>query len=574
MINTDENARILVMDQTGSLIAKKTGQAVVDYPKLSKQLTDRNAPDSGFQIIGTKTTGTLVSYVTSSHHEWLFLYTIPMSVVTGSSRLWGQTLLVLCVAITVLGIMGSYVLSGRIFTPIRRMLSLVRSEVDVTETVAAKETSQLEMNIHSILHRTRNMKELLQAYEGDTRKRFLQELLEGKQEADEDRLIETIRYYGHEVDDRGWYSVILVSMDQYVKFCSEHSVKDRNTLFLELAQIIEQEAAPDPTGFVLEMDSGEIAAVLHQEHSILSEEADRLAHAAARQLHVLISVDPDSTYTFTIGVSKAKQGLREISRAYYEAQKAVHDKIIFGYNSVNFYNPAQSKGEVVLYPYTIEKKILMAIKSGDESGTRHAFHEFGVYIQDMALHDLAIIKYYFLQLYSTSLKCIFEINPDLVSTLEYANNIELMEMDTLPDILNSLDQFYEKIFQYLSTKRSSKNRELSEMICTYIQDHLDQDLSQERLSSMIKVSSSHLRKLFKEETGQTLKDFIVDIRLKKAKELLEKPEIKVADIAGKIGYLSSQSFARAFRQVMGITPGEYRERHLQDQPQENTYYPD
>lgn len=576
MINTDDNARIMVMDHTGRLIAEKTGQAAVDYPNLSDRLSEGDLADNGYQIIGTRTSGTLVSYVTSNHHDWLFLYTIPMSVVTGSSRLWGQTLIILCLSITVLGILGSYVLSGRLLTPIRRMLSLVRSENSLTESSSSsfKETSQLEMNIHSILHRNRNMEELLQSYEGDIRKRFLQGLLQGKQEADDKKLIETFRYYGHEADAEGRYTVLLVSMDQYAKFCKEHTEKERNTFFLELAQIMEQEIMPDSTGFVLELDSGEIAAVLHHKHEMLQEESERLAHEAAKRLHVLIGAASDRTYTFTIGVSKSKQGLGEISRAYYEAQNAVHDRIIFGSNSVNLYNLEQTKSEVVLYPYAIEKKILVALKSGDETNTRHALHEFGLYIQNMAPQDFGIVKYYFFQLYSTSLKYAFEINPDLVSKLEFANNTELMEMDTLPDVLGYLDQFYGKIFQYLSTKRSSKNRELSESICRYIQSRPNEDLSQERLGELFHVSSSHLRKIFKEETGQTLKDFILNIRMETAKGLLGNSEIKVADIAEKVGYLSSQSFTRAFRQVTGVTPGEFRDSCLLEKAQDNSSLPE
>ncbi|MGN7455413.1 helix-turn-helix transcriptional regulator [Paenibacillus pasadenensis] len=72
---------------------------------------------------------------------------------------------------------------------------------------------------------------------------------------------------------------------------------------------------------------------------------------------------------------------------------------------------------------------------------------------------------------------------------------------------------------------------------------------------MVHVSASHLRKMFKEETGQTLKDFILEVRMKTAMDLLKIPDIKVADIAEQVGYLSSQDVARAFRQATGLTRG-------------------
>lgn len=565
MINTNDNARIMVMNRTGRLIAEKSSQATAIQSELSERLANGELVENGYQILGSKTKGTLVSYVASKRHDWMFLYTIPMSEVTGSIRLWGQTLFFIWLVMTVLGILGSYLLSGRILTPIRRMLTLLRSESSLAEIPpAAKETSQLEMNIHSILHRTRNMEEMLQSYEADIRKRFLHGLLEGKQEADDEKLTETFRYYGHEMNEESWYTALLVSMDQYTKYCKEHSEKERNTLFLKLAHAIEMEVLSVSRGFVLELDSGQIAAVLLLNNEIDSEEVEQLTKETAQRLHALMNTNTEGLYTFTIGVSKAQQGLRDISLAYYEAQSAVHDKIIYGGNSVNFYNDVKTRNEMILYPYAIEKKILVALKSGDEAGTRQALDEFGLYVLDMAPYNRGIIKYYFIQLYSSSLKCVFEINPDLVATLEFTHSLELMEMDTIPDMLGYLQQFYLVIFQYMSTKRNAKNQELSDAICNYIRANLSKDLSQDRIGELFGVSASHLRKVFKEEKGQTLKDFIQNVRLEQAKRLLENPNNKIADIAEKVGYLSSQSFARAFRQETGLTSGEYRDNYLRE----------
>ncbi len=560
VINTNENARIMVMDRSGSLIAAKSGVETQDYSGLAEKLAEGERMDRGYQIVGSHSQGTLISYVSSKHHDWLFLYTIPMSVVLASSRLWGQVLLVLCVLTTLLGAVSSFLLSGRFLSPIRRMLSLVRSESNVPPApLYVKEVSQLEMNIHTILDKTKSMEEQLKAYEEDVGKRLLQRLLEGKQEANDDKLVELFKYYGQEVDLQGWYTVMLVSMDQYAKYCSTHSEKDRNTLFLELAHDMRELMGDGVANFVVELDSGELAGVLHRNRGT-ELEAEQAAGEIAQCLHSRIGGLEEGSYTFTIGVSKAKYGLGELSRAYYEAQSAIHDHIIYGTNRVIYYHSEQTESEVVLYPYSLEKKLLVTLKSGDKAGALQALTDFGAYIQGMVPTVRGIMKYYFLQLYTSSLKSVVEVNPQLVAVLDLSRRIELMELDTLPELLEFMQSFCERVFSYYgSIQQITKNQQILDNIKSYIQQHPEDDLSQERLGDMFKISASHLRKIFKEETGQTFKDYVLGVRLEQAKELLRDSDLKVVEVANKVGYFSTQSFVRTFRQVVDMTPTEYRE---------------
>ncbi|MDF2837380.1 MAG: two component transcriptional regulator, AraC family protein, partial [Paenibacillus sp.] len=75
-------------------------------------------------------------------------------------------------------------------------------------------------------------------------------------------------------------------------------------------------------------------------------------------------------------------------------------------------------------------------------------------------------------------------------------------------------------------------------------------------------SMSHLRKIYKEETGVTIKDTISDKRIARARQLLGDPQHKIQDVAQLVGYLTVQSFAKAFKMDTGQTPGEYREQLL------------
>lgn len=65
--------------------------------------------------------------------------------------------------------------------------------------------------------------------------------------------------------------------------------------------------------------------------------------------------------------------------------------------------------------------------------------------------------------------------------------------------------------------------------------------------------------LLKTQIGQSLPDYINKIRVDHAKELLKNTTDTIGSIAGRVGYMSSNSFIRIFKKIEGITPGQYRD---------------
>ena len=68
--------------------------------------------------------------------------------------------------------------------------------------------------------------------------------------------------------------------------------------------------------------------------------------------------------------------------------------------------------------------------------------------------------------------------------------------------------------------------------------------------------------LFKDVTGQNLKNFITDFRMKKAKELLSDTVLPLGEIAVAVGYRNGNYFSSKFKEQFGITPSEFKERGL------------
>ncbi|SDW88887.1 helix-turn-helix domain-containing protein [Paenibacillus sp. CF384] len=98
----------------------------------------------------------------------------------------------------------------------------------------------------------------------------------------------------------------------------------------------------------------------------------------------------------------------------------------------------------------------------------------------------------------------------------------------------------------------------------YINDHLFDDLSREELAAFAHINSAYLSRLFKKEAGVSLTDFIVEERMKKAKDMLLYSEESVSNIAKAFHYTNFSHFSKLFRKYYGMNPQEYRRQFTEE----------
>ncbi|NWK90160.1 AraC family transcriptional regulator [Raoultella terrigena] len=84
----------------------------------------------------------------------------------------------------------------------------------------------------------------------------------------------------------------------------------------------------------------------------------------------------------------------------------------------------------------------------------------------------------------------------------------------------------------------------------------------EEIASAVALSSFHFHRIFKAEVGETIAGFTRRLRMEKAAMwLIESPRRDITGLALRVGFSSSQNFAKAFRQHFSVSPGEYRRLH-------------
>lgn len=141
--------------------------------------------------------------------------------------------------------------------------------------------------------------------------------------------------------------------------------------------------------------------------------------------------------------------------------------------------------------------------------------------------------------------------------------IQQCELLQTPETIANLQ--YRMILDY--TQRVERLRlgkqptKLSVDVANYVQHHLSEPITTEQIAAALYLSRPYLSRKFREETGETLTDFILKEKTEEAKRLLRYSDKSLTAISNYLGFSSPSHFSRVFRKYSGCIPREYREKY-------------
>lgn len=136
---------------------------------------------------------------------------------------------------------------------------------------------------------------------------------------------------------------------------------------------------------------------------------------------------------------------------------------------------------------------------------------------------------------------------DLVLALSHAERFDVLE---------------ELLGQYVRENchicKTGTDGDLAEWVKRYIGEHYQETCTVEEMAQIVNLSPNYLRKKYKESTGQTILEYLTDVRLQTAADLLKQSRMKVKEISLRVGYENISYFTQLFSKKYGVTPNEYK----------------
>ncbi|WP_449602212.1 response regulator transcription factor [Paenibacillus sp. Marseille-Q9583] len=133
------------------------------------------------------------------------------------------------------------------------------------------------------------------------------------------------------------------------------------------------------------------------------------------------------------------------------------------------------------------------------------------------------------------------------------------DINTVPQIVTSLREAVNSQVLDLTPVKGSGEKAI-DIALQYVKEHYFEDLTLEKIASVVFLNPVYFSQLFKQKTGQGYKEYVTSLRLEQAKLLLVNSKLKVAEIAERIGYQDMRHFTQMFRKRFLVTPTEYRQQ--------------
>ena len=147
----------------------------------------------------------------------------------------------------------------------------------------------------------------------------------------------------------------------------------------------------------------------------------------------------------------------------------------------------------------------------------------------------------------------------IADSSSYLKDMEIHEkLSSL--LLNIMKESWNKACNDNESSFSSEKRKDLRLIREYIEENYNKDIRLDFLSLKYGISKYYLSHMFKEQYGTSVNNYVINMRITKAKHLLRFSDLSTTEIANRVGYEDVNYFIRSFKKVENITPGEYKKK--------------
>ena len=246
----------------------------------------------------------------------------------------------------------------------------------------------------------------------------------------------------------------------------------------------------------------------------------------------------------TIGVSRCCSQVQ--GREAAEARQALKQRIIYGKANIFFYEDIKILGE---QEFPVSQLHLLEQYMEHNEISEELVKKYGSgYLRIMWIRILNILLHH------------YDRRGGNAAEIE-----KLLQSYNLPDQIQSIQEIRQKIVEMVMECVSTESvtdanaRSKIQMAAGYIQEHFGENLTVNDLAEHYGMSPNYFSSMFKKEMSRSAVNYITELRINQARELLYQSQLSVVDISKKVGYEDSQYFFRVFKKYLGMTPLQYRE---------------
>ncbi|MFD1956033.1 helix-turn-helix domain-containing protein [Paenibacillus thailandensis] len=487
--------------------------------------------------------------------SWLYVSASPITSITAPVVFISKVILTVSASALLLAVLLAWLASNRMYSPVKRLMRDLFPNLS-QGPAAEDEFALIERHWQHLSRESRELNAKLSEQLPYVKESFLHQLLQGYLYAySEEDLLSRMERYKWQVRGKQFF-VLYVQLTGIASMEGKFKYGDEGLVTFASVNMIEELAAKyfEQSNTVNFHDLGSGLLLILPEGQSYADDIQAFCEELTQTVNRLLNM------RVTVAVSRPIPNIGSVPLAFEGVKHAAsfrnfdNENQIIEMEQLNFDDSSEPP-----YPFTLEREFLQALRTGQEADARHLLAEFqkalsvqgakAIDVQQGMLHLLGSVQHAIL---------VSGIQPKKL--FKGANLYE--QLSQLKEPASVRDWFQEKVIdpfmKELIHRSDGQVKRLIEQAMIYLQQNYMRDISLDNCADHIGTNPFFLSKSFKQVTGKNFIDYLTELRMDKAKELLRESELKINTVAEQVGYQHSY-FNRIFKKLEGMTPSRYRE---------------
>lgn len=274
-----------------------------------------------------------------------------------------------------------------------------------------------------------------------------------------------------------------------------------------------------------------------------------------------VRINREINMDITIGISNKQFNFSGIAEAYRQSEKAISANVIFDPNSIISYEDYCEIKKINNTNIEIDwKDFIFSVENCIEEKVTNHINEYTNKIKDARIMDNGYLKLMTMNMLSKASMVLIKHRTSLEQVIgEESLYKEVSNIETVNEMNLCIHKMIKKILLFSDHLRNKSRNNIVDKATDYIEQNLfSPSLSLKTVATEIFVNESYLSRVFKQEVGKSLIEYITGKRIKHSILLFNTTDLKAYEIAEKVGICDPHYFSICFKKYVGVTVTEYK----------------
>lgn len=560
-----EGFRFRIVDPSGMIFVSSDAEE-----ELFRQLQD----DAGFDarrvleeeesdFIATRDgKKVIVSSYTSPAYGWKYVSESDYDQLSRS--MLGPLKMILAIAALSLtvSLLAAATMSRRLYRPVRDIVRLLGPNEPADEPGhRGDEYALIAEHIRRFLSENRKLRETVDRNRLSLKRQFLYDLLV-RNAYREQEIAEKLDYFGQKLQPN--YTVAVFGVEDAEGYASRFSLSDRILWEFAMENIVMEIVEQEGDGFFLGLETAKFAVAIS-----IAGDAPSLAETERRAAELVYAMKAAIRKYLKIpvcaGVGLARESPAQLHKSFREAMAAFSYADTAATQEVVTYRELHGSAVQPEYPVELEEQLLRAMMQGNRDEAVSRLNEMFDAMKDQRTANPGEQLWLSFQLLHALARKLMELSiPEteaLFDGLTFSAVCQaVLQAKNDKRRLELLTRWTEWFCGYIGERREHASNEHVRQMLAYIREHYREPISVDGIAERIGLNRVYVGRLFKQYVNQNMADYINQVRVEKAVELMHGMDLKVMEIAEAVGFNNTHYFIKIFKKLMNVTPGKFMEQ--------------